>query len=115
MLNGSGSNLKLIEYAAAGLPIISTEFGVRGTRFETGVHYIKIKNITDTIKNTLTLTDIQLDKITRKTAEYIKNELSWQSLAERYHKEIKTGIHTVKSKEESILPSPSLPISSLLY
>ncbi|MEJ2793803.1 glycosyltransferase family 4 protein [Iodobacter sp. LRB] len=115
MLNGSGSNLKLIEYAAAGLPIISTEFGVRGTRFEAGVHYFNAKNLTGTIKNTLKLSESQLDQITRKTAGYIKNELCWQSLAEKYHKEIKNGMHKVKNKEESILPSSPLPISSLLY
>ncbi|STR45489.1 glycosyltransferase family 4 protein [Iodobacter fluviatilis] len=115
MLNGSGSNLKLIEYAAAGLPIISTEFGVRGTKFEAGVHYIKTHNFTETIKKTLKLTDIKLDQITRKTAEYINNELYWKSLAEKYQKEIKASMCKAKNKEESIILPPSIPISSLLY
>jgi glycosyltransferase involved in cell wall biosynthesis len=30
MISGSGSNLKLFEYLAAGLPVVSTSFGVRG-------------------------------------------------------------------------------------
>ncbi len=30
MISGSGSNIKLAEYAATGLPVVSTEFGTRG-------------------------------------------------------------------------------------
>jgi Glycosyl transferases group 1 len=37
---GSGSNVKLFEYMAAQLPIISTEFGVRGTQLQTGSDYL---------------------------------------------------------------------------
>lgn len=33
VVSGSGTNLKLIEYAAAGVPVVSTEFGVRGIGF----------------------------------------------------------------------------------
>jgi glycosyltransferase involved in cell wall biosynthesis len=113
MLNGSGSNLKLIEYAAAGLPIISTEFGVRGTRFEAGVHYINTKNLTGTIKNTLKLSERQLDQITCKATGYVKNELSWQGLAEKYRQEIKNGMSRIKSKEESASLSPSIQTLNL--
>lgn len=37
MTSGSGSNLKMMEYAAAGLPMLSTPFGNRGLRYEDGV------------------------------------------------------------------------------
>jgi len=30
MMNGSGTNLKILEYAASGVPIVSTKFGARG-------------------------------------------------------------------------------------
>lgn len=33
MLSGSGTNLKMLDYAANGLPILSTEFGLRGLDF----------------------------------------------------------------------------------
>jgi len=35
---GSGTNLKMLEYAAAGLPIITTRHGARGLSFEEGRH-----------------------------------------------------------------------------
>lgn len=36
MLSGSGSNLKMLDYAANGLPVLSTEFGNRGIDFIEG-------------------------------------------------------------------------------
>lgn len=37
---GSGSNVKIFEYLAARLPILSTEFGVRGSRLQAEVDYL---------------------------------------------------------------------------
>jgi glycosyltransferase involved in cell wall biosynthesis len=38
MESGSGSNLKMLDYMGAGVPILSTKFGARGLDIETGVH-----------------------------------------------------------------------------
>jgi glycosyltransferase involved in cell wall biosynthesis len=38
---GSGSNVKLFEYLAARLPVISTEFGVRGSGLQAGADYLQ--------------------------------------------------------------------------
>ena len=38
---GSGSNVKLFEYLAARLPVISTEFGVRGSGLQPDVDYLQ--------------------------------------------------------------------------
>jgi glycosyltransferase involved in cell wall biosynthesis len=40
MTSGTGSNLKMFDYLASGLPVISTRFGARGVDVEDGVHYI---------------------------------------------------------------------------
>ncbi|WP_417539515.1 glycosyltransferase family 4 protein [Marinobacter sp.] len=40
MISGSGTNLKMLEYAAAGLPVVSTPFGGRGGILEAGEHYV---------------------------------------------------------------------------
>lgn len=112
MLNGSGSNLKLIEYAAAGLPIISTEFGVRGTKLMAGEHYLNTEQLEKTTADTLKKSDLQLDLMTKKSIEYIKRELSWQGLAEEYRQIIKHDLSKIKNKGESTLPSPLLQESS---
>jgi glycosyltransferase involved in cell wall biosynthesis len=40
MRTGSGTNLKLIEYLASGVPAVSTPFGVRGLDVTDGVHLL---------------------------------------------------------------------------
>lgn len=37
MTSGSGSNIKMFEYLAAGLPIVTTDFGARGVEDESGL------------------------------------------------------------------------------
>lgn len=38
MVSGSGTNLKILEYAACGVPIVSTGFGLRGGVLQAGEH-----------------------------------------------------------------------------
>lgn len=40
MLKGSGTNLKVIEYFAAGVPVVSTAFGIRGVDAEADRHLL---------------------------------------------------------------------------
>lgn len=40
MASGSGTNLKMLEYAGAGLPLVSSTFGARGLGFVAGEHYL---------------------------------------------------------------------------
>ena len=37
--SGSGTNLKMLEYAASGVPLVSSRFGARGLGFTAGEHY----------------------------------------------------------------------------
>jgi glycosyltransferase involved in cell wall biosynthesis len=41
MRSGSGTNLKMLDYAAAGIPLISSAVGARGLGFEPGEHYAR--------------------------------------------------------------------------
>lgn len=40
MTEGSGSNLKMLDYFAAGIPVVSTMFGARGLDAKPGTHFI---------------------------------------------------------------------------
>ena len=40
VLHGSGTNLKVIEYLAAGVPVVSTAFGIRGLDVGHGRHLL---------------------------------------------------------------------------
>jgi glycosyltransferase involved in cell wall biosynthesis len=41
MMSGSGTNLKMLEYAGAGVPLISSSFGARGLGMTPGEHYVE--------------------------------------------------------------------------
>jgi glycosyl transferase family 1 len=43
IVRGSGANVKLFEYLATRLPVISTAFGVRGTDLQPGVDYLEYR------------------------------------------------------------------------
>lgn len=55
MVSGSGTNLKMLEYAAAGLPIVSTPFGGRGGILLAGQHYVAadVERFAEAIDNLL--------------------------------------------------------------
>jgi glycosyltransferase involved in cell wall biosynthesis len=46
MESGSGSNLKMLDYMGAGVPVLSTKFGARGLDIENGIH-ARIAALTD--------------------------------------------------------------------
>jgi glycosyltransferase involved in cell wall biosynthesis len=56
MFSGSGTNLKVLEYAAYGLPIISTAFGMRGLAvFDGFVYFAERNNFFEVMEKVLSL------------------------------------------------------------
>lgn len=47
ILRGSGTRLKILEYLAAGKPMVSTEIGAQGLPLKSGVHAILCKEVND--------------------------------------------------------------------
>ena len=43
MAAGSGSNVKVLEYFAYGIPVLSTSFGMRGIQAQSGTHYLEAR------------------------------------------------------------------------
>lgn len=78
MFSGGGSNLKILEYLAAGLPVITTEFGARGIN----ISEVDLVFMDDKTKKI----DLQkLYKINKKkNREYVKKEFNWENLGEKY-------------------------------
>ncbi len=80
--SGSGTNLKLLEYAAAGVPILSTPFGTRGTDL-TGEHLVLAEG--DDFPQVLRdmLRDGATDDLERlqKARELVKSKYDWRVIA----------------------------------
>ncbi|MDZ4799311.1 MAG: glycosyltransferase family 4 protein [Bryobacteraceae bacterium] len=85
MFSGSGSNLKLAEYFAASLPVVSTPFGARGYAVTDGIH-LRIAGgeaFADALQSLLQSPEEQasLSASGRALAE---RDLCWTSLSKRY-------------------------------
>ncbi|ASP37508.1 glycosyltransferase [Bacterioplanes sanyensis] len=61
MLSGSGTNLKMLDYTAAGLNVISTEFGLRGLKFNDKQDLI-IADIGDFLRKIPAFLQLEADK-----------------------------------------------------
>lgn len=84
MINGSGTNLKVAEYIANGVPVISTEIGIRGYNLIPQEHVV-ISNLTSFSKEiNMLLNDSDRRAILPIGArEYIEEEFSWGKIAEK--------------------------------
>lgn len=89
MTSGTGSNLKMLDYFSAGVPVISTPFGARGIEAIKGIHYISaeidafILELTAFFSNPLAYKTIV--KEARKVAE---TSYSWAVIAENFYAQI---------------------------
>ncbi len=88
IISGAGTNLKLAEYAAAGLPIISTHFGARGGVLLPGVHVTACDEdpaaLAVAIRKVLVMTEEQLDSLVLAAWQRVRQTLDWQRIAEDY-------------------------------
>ncbi|PVX82159.1 glycosyltransferase family 4 protein [Paraburkholderia unamae] len=86
VVSGSGTNLKLIEYAAAGVPVVSTEFGVRGIGFEDGQQYVRAtgEDFALGIRTMLGLAADDREALKRRARSWVEANGDWQSIARTY-------------------------------
>ena len=93
MASGSGTNLKLAEYASANLLCVSTDFGARGGHWRPGEHYYLVGADLATDLNDLAkflpitgesdqIPDDLIDMVAR--ARIVASQLSWPSIAQDY-------------------------------
>lgn len=86
MLSGSGTNLKMFDYMAAGIPIITTEFGARGIALKDGFILSSINDMSSYINHFVLQaqqTHVSLNR------DYVKREFDWEIIAQKIISEIK--------------------------
>ena len=100
MAFGSGSNVKVLDYFANGLPLISTEFGMRGIEAVDGEHFIdsSLESFAAEIKKAATETS-RLERIGRNAWEFVAGPYSWESISEQAAKRIQQLAKEFESKE----------------
>jgi len=85
MLRGSGTNLKMLDYAAHGALVLSTEIGARGLGFVADTHYIsfepeRLAQLLESLEPELPSPRLPMRTAARELAE--KN-FSWRTIADR--------------------------------
>ncbi len=83
MTYGSGSNLKMLDYFAAGLPVITTPFGARGFEVVDGDHTLirPLEGFSEAIASLAA--DGAADRMVMNAYDLVRSRYSWDSVADR--------------------------------
>lgn len=86
MFSGGGSNMKLPEYFAWGVPVVSTAFGARGFDVTNGVELLTAgaDEFVATLRRLLA-DGAERARVGRAAREYVIRELDWSVLGARWH------------------------------
>jgi len=87
MLSGSGTNLKMLDYMASGIPVLSTPVGARGLDIPSG--YIAVADISKfayIIKEIADFTDINSSNV------YARQNFSWEIIQKSLLQKLETSI-----------------------
>jgi glycosyltransferase involved in cell wall biosynthesis len=81
---GSGTNIKMLDYFAAGVPVISTAFGARGLGIRAGAHYLAAEpdEFPSALSQFRAGARAELDAMVRAARSHVEQTLSWSAIAE---------------------------------
>lgn len=81
MCSGSGTNLKMLEYTAAGIPVISTPFGLRGLNFCAPQHLLltEISNFRVTLRKYLQLKAEDREALSLAARHQTEQQYDWST------------------------------------
>lgn len=81
---GTGTKIKTLEFLSAGLPLLSTDVGVKGMYLERGKHYFHATHESfSSVLNRISKDKNQLKTIAFNGQRYINNNFSWESIAKK--------------------------------
>jgi glycosyltransferase involved in cell wall biosynthesis len=80
IFHGAGVNVKVLEYLAYGLPVVTTPVGIRGLeKIEDAVYISQPENFHEAIKHLMEDVDLQ-KKLSATGRSYVANHRSWESV-----------------------------------
>jgi len=85
VVSGSGSNLKVLDYMGAGLPVVATAFGMRGIAAEAGRHYVRadVPDFADAVA-ALSVDNDMRASIADAATQHIHHSLTWPAIARAF-------------------------------
>jgi glycosyltransferase involved in cell wall biosynthesis len=90
MTGGSGSNLKMLEYFAAGLPVISSRYGARGLDVEDGVHLTiaETAHLPDALRQLRDEAPAMRDRRVMAARRLVEERFDWRVIADRFYEAV---------------------------
>lgn len=91
---GSGVNIKMLDYMAAGLPVVSTPFGCRGLALENNVHAIKSapQNMAETLAGLLN-DPAACARLSKNARAFVENGYGWEAISAKAARAIEALVH----------------------
>lgn len=91
MYSGSGTNLKMLDYMASGIPVLSTEFGMRGLALVPDKH-LKCANSEEDFQGVLgdlaRMAPDRLEEMVLAAREVVQTQYSWDIIAKKFAKDL---------------------------
>jgi glycosyltransferase involved in cell wall biosynthesis len=84
MLEGSGTNLKMLDYMASGVPVVTTKIGARGLNIPEGL--LVVSSIDD-FERAISKVAPKID--TLLASEFVRANFDWKNIADKYFKVLK--------------------------
>lgn len=106
LFSGGGSSLKVPDFFAAGLPLVSTEIGVRGYPLIDGVHYLSANSSNFSQRICQLLADELLcEKLSKNSVAFIKEYIDWSLLGRRYREALGQILKSYPQKKKLLVVS----------
>lgn len=84
MRSGSGTNLKMLDYALAGVPVISTRVGARGLGMQPGDHYVDGESLPAAIEAVRAEDPAATEARCRRAESVVRASFTWDVIAGRF-------------------------------
>lgn len=83
---GSGTNLKMLDYFAAGIAVLSTPFGARGLLAQSPTHFVSadVDAFACVLEDLVTRDDASRDAMVRDARALVERDYTWAGIAERF-------------------------------
>ena len=81
---GSGTNIKMLDYFAAGVPVISTAFGARGLGIRPREHFLAAEpdGFESSLRELRSAPNAELDAMVSAARGHVERHLSWTAIAD---------------------------------
>lgn len=84
MRYGSGSNLKMLDYLASGVPVLTSPFGIRGLDIDDRLVEIdEIEAFAQAIDRLMARTDEALEHRTQAARDHVADRFAWHTIAQQ--------------------------------